>query len=195
MRDITTVLTVPLAVAVVATATKGAWVVAGRRDSGAMMVGGLFTMGLLAGCIVQLVTPRGTVLGLLWGFALSAAAAHRRLGGVVRGASHSVCARSPIEARLILLDRIDEIRQSTPPIQRVITGISVGLLIVTGASLISWGAEPGTRVGLIVGPLVLALPAIWCAGVILQRLERKRLLAVLRSLDGVSTGGNGLSAN
>lgn len=174
------IINIPIAIAVVATATVGVWRATARSDAHPIIVGGVFVLCLLVGGLLQLMSPLGVLLGVIGGLIATGYQLERLESSAYQRPPASIDAAAE---RLAIVDRIDEISNSETPLRQLVTGVCLGILLVVGVSLIAWGIESSSRLGLFLGPLALSLPSIWCAAAWLAAAETRHLSARLAELE------------
>lgn len=177
-------LSVPLALALVASATFGVWQVVSHGAGEALRIAAMCIAVLLIGAVLQLIAWGGMLVGATVATAL--VVLETRQLTEQRPWLHEALRRttSGAASRLALQDRADILayRPSLP--RRLATNASLGFLTVVGVVSIVRGLDPDLRAWLFLGCVLLFLPVTHVTATYLRRVEEAQLVAWLDSREG-----------
>jgi len=178
-------VTVPLTLMALGAVAVGLWDLVKSNGRDVLRVSGFLELGLVLGAVSQIVVPGGFLIGAIGGFAL-ASSSFDRISKARAADLDARLAAAPDDATSLLAvhDRIDTLVDPTNGVRQAGVFLSLLFMLFLGLGLISMGLRYDIWFTLLLGSLVLLLPATQGTRFLADFEERRLLHERLTELEG-----------
>lgn len=154
----------------------GVWDLLKRPAKDILLGVGVVEAGLVGGAVAQIFYSSGFMVGVVLGVTLGGWALIRALARRVGEDERAVFTASDGASRLLALqDRLDALGAPGGRLQRIGSGIFIGLIMLSAVGLLFIGLSYGTLIPLLLGAVMFFLPITQIARGFIEREQRSIL--------------------